>query len=99
MIEFMAAETEEEVAVEKIIRLGAKHKQMKENPRSVIVTFTNIEGKRSFLRNAKNLKNSDDEIIKTLGIANDLTKKDIEKEAELVTMKMEKKLSGGGSLE
>ena len=90
MIEFMYAENEHDVVVEKIIRLGARHKEYQQNPRPVLVTFTNFQAKKSFLRNSKLLKDSNDEVHKQVAIANDMTKRDREKELELVNQRREK---------
>ena len=48
MIDIMNTENEQEVAVEKIIRLGARDKNYIQNPRPTIVSFTNLEGKKVF---------------------------------------------------
>ena len=48
MIDHMNTENEQEVAIEKIIRLGTRHKNCMENPRPIIVAFTNLEGKKVF---------------------------------------------------
>ena len=93
MIEFMYAENEHDVVVEKIIRLGARHKEYQQNPRPVLVTFTNFQAKKSFLRNSKLLKDSNDEVHKQVAIANDMTKRDREKELELVNQRREKNLA------
>ena len=45
MIDFMDTENEHDVVVEKIIRLGARHKKYQQNPRPVLVTFTNFQAK------------------------------------------------------
>lgn len=96
MIIHMAAETEEEVAVEKVIRLGRRHENYQTSPRPAIVTFTNLEGKRSFLRNSSSLKDSEDVNINNISCANDLTKKDRDRETELVSERNEKNSSEGG---
>ena len=85
-----------EVAFEKIIRLGARHKEYQQNPRPVLVTFTNFQAKKCFLRNSKLLNDSADEVHKKISIANDMTKKDREKDLELVTQKKEKNSSEVG---
>ena len=85
-----------EVAVEKIIRLGARHKEYQQNPRPVLVTFTNFQAKKCFLRNSKLLNDSADEVHKKISIANDMTKKHREKELELVNQKKEKNSSEVG---
>ena len=48
MIDHMGIETEEEVNIEKIIRLGGRSVNYKEQPRPVVVTFSNIDSKRTF---------------------------------------------------
>ena len=93
MIESMYAENELDVVVEEIIRLGARHKEYQQNPRPVLVTFTNFQAKKSFLRNSKLLKDSNDEVHKQVAIANDMTKRDREKELELVNQRREKNLA------
>ena len=96
MIEFMEAENEDEVAVEKIIRIGIRNKNFKEQPRPAIVSFSSLEGKKSFLRNSNVLRQNTNEIIKIVSVANDLTKKDREKEAELMIQKKSKNLAETG---
>ena len=93
MIEFMYAENEHDVVVEKIIRLGARHEEYQQNPHPVLVTFTNFQAKKWFLRNSKLLKDSNDEVHKQVAIANDMTKRDREKELELVNQRREKNLA------
>ena len=93
MIDFMYTENEHDVVVEKLIRLGARHKEYQQNPRPVLVTFTNFQAKKSFLRNSKLLKDSNDEVHKQVAIANDMTKRDREKELELVNQRREKNLA------
>ena len=90
MIDHMNTENEQEVAIEKIIRLGTRHKNYKENPRPIIVAFTNLEGKKSFLRNSQTLRECDNETIKMVSVANDLTKRDRARESELVNLRKEK---------
>ena len=87
---------DQEIAVEKIIRFGERHKEYQQNPRPVLVTFTNFQAKKCFLRNSKLLNDSADEVHKKISIANDMTKKDREKELELVTQKKEKNSSEVG---
>ena len=99
MIDFMYTENEQDVIVEKIIRLGARHKEYQQNSRPVLVTFINFQAKKSFLRNSKLLKDSNDKVHKQVAIANDMTKRDREKELELVNQRREKKLGSGGPLE
>ena len=93
MIDFMYTENEHDVVVEKLIRLEARHKEYQQNPRPVLVTFTNFQAKKSFLRNSKLLKDSNDEVHKQVAIANDMTKRDREKELELVNQRREKNLA------
>ena len=90
MIDHMGIETEEEVNIEKIIRLGGRSMNYKEQPRSVVVTFSNIDSKKNFLRCSNALKNSENEIFKKLAVANDLTKGDREKELELLALRNQK---------
>ena len=85
-----------EVAVEKTIILGVRHKDYQQNPRPVLVTFTNIQAKKCFHRNSKLLNDSADELYKKISIANDMTKKAREKELELVSQNKEKNPSKVG---
>ena len=90
MIEHMGIETEEEVNIEKIIRLGGRSVNYKEKPRPVVVTFSNIDSKKNFLRRSNALKNSENETFKKVAVANDLTKRDREKELELLSLRNQK---------
>ena len=64
VIDHMGIETEEEVNIEKIIRLGGRSVNYKEQPRPMVVTFSNIDSKKNFLRRSNALKNSENEIFK-----------------------------------
>ena len=99
MIEQIAVESEEEIKIDKIIRLGTRGTNFKDNPRPAVVSFASIESKKYFLRNSNILKGSANEKISKVAISNDLTKKDRERELELVAEKKKKKLFGGGSVE
>ena len=99
MIEQIAVESEEEIKIDKIIRLGTRGTNFKDNPRPVVVSFASIESKKFFLRNSNILKGSANEKISKVAISNDLTKKDRERELELVAERNQKKLFGGGSVE
>ena len=63
MIDIMNTENEQEVAVERfqIRSMGQKYIQ---NPGPIIVSFTNLEEKKSFLRNSQALKDCEDENVK-----------------------------------
>ena len=87
MIEHMGIETEEEVNIEKIICLGGRSVNYKEKPRPVVVTFSNIDSKKNFLRRSNALKNSENETFKKVAVANDLTKRDKDKELELLSLR------------
>ena len=99
MIEQIAVESEEEIKIDKIIRLGTRGTNFKDNPRPAVVSFASIESKKFFLRNSNILKGSANEKISKVAISNDLTKKDRERELELVAERNQKKLFGGGSVE
>ena len=86
----MGIETEEEVNIEKIICLGGRSMNYKEQPRPVVVTFSNIDSKKNFLRHSNALKKSENEIFKKVAVANDLTKNDREKELELLSLRNQK---------
>ena len=90
MIDHMGIETEEEVNIEKIIRLGGRSVNYKEKPRPVVVTFSNIDSKKNFLRRSNALKNSENETFKKVAVSNDLTKRDREKELELLSLRNQK---------
>ena len=90
MIEQIAVESEEEIKIDKIIRLGTRGANFKDNPRPAIVSFSTIESKKFFLRNSNALKGSTNEKIKNVAISNDLTKKDRERELELVAERNQK---------
>ena len=90
MIEHMGIETKEEVNIEKIIRLGGRSVNYKEKPRPVVVTFSNIDSKMNFLRRSNALKNSENETFKKVAVANNLTKRDREKELELLSLRNQK---------
>ena len=83
MIEQIAVESEEETKIDKIIRLGTRRTNFKDNPCPAVVSFASIESKK-FLRNSNILKGSANEKISKVAISNDLTKKDRERELELV---------------
>lgn len=90
MIEFMQVECMEEVAVEKLSRMGARSRDYENSPRPTIVKFSNIEGKRAFLRHSYVLKQSGNENVKKASFQNDLTRKDRETELALVTERNQK---------
>ena len=46
MIEQIAVESEEEIKIDKIIRLGTRGANFKDNPRPAIVSFSTIESKK-----------------------------------------------------
>ena len=92
MIEQIAVESEEKIKIDKIIRLGTRGANFKDNPRPAIVSFSTIESKKFFLRNSNALKGSTNEKIKNVPISNDLTKKDRERELELVAERNQKTL-------
>ena len=83
-------ESEEEIKIDKIIRLGTRGTNFKDNPRPVVVSFASIESKKFFLRNSNILKGSANEKISKVAISNDLTKKDRERELELVAERNQK---------
>ena len=95
MIDIMYTENEQEVAVEKNIRLGARAKNYIQNPRPIIVSFTNLEGKKSFLGNSQALRDCEDENVKKVSVANDLTKQDRKKKLNLLILEGEKRGRGG----
>ena len=90
MIGQIAVESEEEIKIDKIIRLGTRGTNFKDNPRPVVVSFASIESKKFFLRNSNILKGSANEKISKVAISNDLTKKDRERELELVAERNQK---------
>ena len=96
MIAHMNIEAEQEVSFEKVIRLGGRGVNYKEHPRPVLVTFSNFDSKKMFLRRSNTLKSSENELFSKLSVANDLTKKDRERELELVSMKNQKNSEGVG---
>ena len=51
MIEQIAVESEEDIKIDKIIRLGTRRANYKDNLRSAIVSFSTIESKKMFRRN------------------------------------------------
>ena len=93
MIDFMYTKNEHDVVVEKLIRLGARHKEYQQNPCLVLVTSTNFQAKKSFLKNSKLLKDCNDEVHKQVAIANDMIKRDRKKKLELVNQRREKNLA------
>ena len=96
MIAHMNIEAEQEVSIEKVIRLGGRGVNYKEHPRPVLVTFSNFDSKKMFLRRSNTLKSSENELFSKVSVANDLTKKDRERELELVFMKNQKNSEGVG---
>ena len=46
MIEQIAVKSEEEIKIDKIIRLGTRGANFKDNPRPAIVSFSNVESKK-----------------------------------------------------
>ena len=56
MIEQITVESEEEIKIDKIIRLGTRGANYKDNPRPAIVSFSTIESKKFFLQNSNALK-------------------------------------------
>ena len=76
MIEQITVESEEEIKIDKIIRLGTRGANYKDNPLPAIVSFSTIESKKLFLQNSNALKGSTNERIKNVAISNDLTGKD-----------------------
>ena len=82
MIEQITVESEEEIKIDKIIRLCTRGASYKDNLRQAIVSFSTIESKKIFLRNSNALKGSTNERIKNVAISNDLTKKDREREKQ-----------------
>ena len=48
MIEQIAVESEEDIKIDKIIRLGTRRANYKDNLRSAIVSFSTIESKKMF---------------------------------------------------
>ena len=64
-------ESEEEIKIDKIIRLGTREANFKDNPRPAIVSFSTIERKKFFLRNSNALKGSTNEKIKNGAISNE----------------------------
>ena len=74
----------------KVVRLGKRNPNPQENPRPLIVTLSTLEAKKQFLKNSLKIKKSDDAIIKQINVQNDMTKKDREREYELVKEKFSK---------
>ena len=83
MIGQIAVESEEEIKIDKIIRLGTRGANVKDNPRTA--SFSTIESKIA-------LKGSTNEKIKNVAISNNLTKKDMERELDLVAERNQKTL-------
>ncbi len=83
-------ETRNDFEIEQVIRIGYRKTKPGDNPRPVIVTFSTVEAKRSALKNASKLSDSEDNSIKKLKMSNDLTKKDRETEQELLKEKFSK---------
>ena len=80
MIEQTAMESEEKIKIDKIIRLGTRGANYKDNSYPAIVSFSTIESKKFVLQNSNALKGSTNERIKNVAISTDLTKKDRERE-------------------
>jgi len=90
MSNIMNFETTEPFDIMKVVRLGKRNPNPQENPRPLIVTLSTLEAKKQFLKNSLKIKKSDDAIIKQINIQNDMTKKDREREYELVKEKFSK---------
>ena len=86
----MNFETRENFEISKVIRLGIKKQDPQENPRPLLVTLSTFEAKKAFLKHASKVKNSSDESLKNLTIQNDMTKRDREREYDLVQEKFAK---------
>ena len=66
--EQITVESEEEIKIDKIIRLGTRGENFKDNPRPAVVSFASIESKKFFLRNSNILKGSANEKISKFAI-------------------------------